>query len=799
MERAMDGAWAFVTVSGSGRLPSGVGNSFGAARLERAGGDVGVTGWSRRSLRVMGRCDGGWRASAPFGSSRGCATGATAVGRQTLCLPSRPSLSRLALRQSRDPRREPTARSPSQRRRRRQPLLLGSASRATSPSTDGNESALTARHAISAPTAAAPTLPHFSTEYLHLCRAQFEVLVSSVGAARCAVFFRREAPDGALEFVPICVHPELQSVWVVGNAPGSRPPVGPVALPGGLAAEWLLPDYPFVSPGKSRVSHLPDGGLSAPIAEDNMVAGLLVVWPSALPGGGGNNKGGRRRGGTLWTVRQKDEVASVARTLSLAFTLDQRRQGERTSPDDRRDPVDAIDAPPSGGAATDAEAQQRREAASRESLMISQMREVLSTILHQVRSPLSALRTFGKLLLRRLPPEDLNRDLARDIIVQSERLGDLLLPLDRVAHVPSLLPPSRGGQEAESRGTPAGGSMAASDAERHSRSRDLLLPPSTPSVGTTTAIAAGAVENNRALQPRLCWMPDVVRPLIGPAKALALELGVALYAAVEPMDTPAILADAFALREAASNIIENAIKYTALGAPPAYRAVYLWIQTVQLRPRRAASPSKTSAAVPDADQAVALYVADTGPGVAPAERSLVWQRGYRGQVVGERALPTRRTAAASSSSPPTALADRTSSSAASSARGTGLGLYVTQQLVETMGGQVVLISPWPPAAPSDSVNVAAAAAAAAATTRTTNREPSRTNGDGNAASDRSALCVHPQRRPAGGMELLVPPRRARGRPAKRVESAKGICGGGGGDGGGPGTLVGIVFRRALAA
>eukprot|EP00166_Cyanidium_caldarium_P000252 ctg_110.g61 len=464
--------------------------------------------------------------------------------------------------------------------------------------------------------------------------------------------------------------------------------------------------------------------------------------------------------------------------------------------------MDAIGAPPSDGAAADAEARQRREAASRESLMISQMREVLSTILHQVRSPLSALRTFGKLLLRRLPPEDLNRDLARDIIVQSERLGDLLLPLDRVAHVPSLLPPSRGGQEVGWRGMLAGGAMAASDAERHSRSRDLLLPPSTPSVDTTTAIAAGTAENNRALQPRLCWMPDVVRPLIGPAKALALELGVALYAAVEPMDTPAILADAFALREAASNIIENAIKYTALGAPPAYRAVYLWIQTVQLRPRRAASPSKTAAAVvPDADQAVALYVADTGPGVAPAESSLVWQRGYRGQVAGERALPTRRTAAASSSSPSTALADRTSSSSSSSssaspARGTGLGLYVTQQLVETMGGQVVLISPWPPAVPSDPVNVAATTTT---TTTTTNREPSRSNGDGNAASDRSALCVHPQRRPAGGMELLVPPRRARGRPAKRVENAESICSGDGSGGGGPGTLVGIVFRRALAA
>lgn len=38
---------------------------------------------------------------------------------------------------------------------------------------------------------------------------------------------------------------------------------------------------------------------------------------------------------------------------------------------------------------------------------------------HQVKNPMTALRTFGKLLLKRLPQDDtLNRELAKDIILQ---------------------------------------------------------------------------------------------------------------------------------------------------------------------------------------------------------------------------------------------------------------------------------------------------------------------------------------------------------------------------------------------
>jgi len=62
-------------------------------------------------------------------------------------------------------------------------------------------------------------------------------------------------------------------------------------------------------------------------------------------------------------------------------------------------------------------------------------------VLCQVKNSLSAVRMFGKLLLRRLPGNDkMNRELAKDILIQSDRLVDLLLPIDSMTRQPSLGP-----------------------------------------------------------------------------------------------------------------------------------------------------------------------------------------------------------------------------------------------------------------------------------------------------------------------------------------------------------------------
>ena len=84
-----------------------------------------------------------------------------------------------------------------------------------------------------------------------------------------------------------------------------------------------------------------------------------------------------------------------------------------------------------------------------------QVRVALASSLHQAKNPLLALRTFAMLLLRRLPGDDAEeqsvgganvdsfaREIARDICVQADRLGELLGPMDSLvgalAHIGGL-------------------------------------------------------------------------------------------------------------------------------------------------------------------------------------------------------------------------------------------------------------------------------------------------------------------------------------------------------------------------
>ena len=195
-----------------------------------------------------------------------------------------------------------------------------------------------------------------SPEFTALCQAQFEVLASVLGASRCDLYFRREDPvTGHLEFVPAAVYPEKQRVWVVGEGPTGRPATGAIELAGFIPATSLLPEYPFVKTkregGQSNAVEIKDGGLSVPIEYGSVVLGMLAVW---------------REGNQEWTEAERSQVQAISTSLALAVVLDQKHQWQ--------------------------------EAVQAESL-----RKMLAETLHQVKNSLSAVRMFGKLLLRRLP------------------------------------------------------------------------------------------------------------------------------------------------------------------------------------------------------------------------------------------------------------------------------------------------------------------------------------------------------------------------------------------------------------
>ena len=82
---------------------------------------------------------------------------------------------------------------------------------------------------------------------------------------------------------------------------------------------------------------------------------------------------------------------------------------------------------------------------------LDEQRQQLNLVVHQLRNPLTALRTYAQLLLRRIGPEDQQRSLVESLIQEQDQLDRYLQSLDRIgrgelrleadASTPLLLPP----------------------------------------------------------------------------------------------------------------------------------------------------------------------------------------------------------------------------------------------------------------------------------------------------------------------------------------------------------------------
>ena len=231
-----------------------------------------------------------------------------------------------------------------------------------------------------------------SSEFVDVAQAQFSMLGGSgLQVSRAAVYLRREDDEGVLEFIPVAVWPE-QGVWVVGGSGSSDvldqglATIPTPMLPGGATAESLLPRYPFMERGSSTMA---DAGLSVPLVYNNIVLGVLAVW----------RQDGVTSSEAEWGSAQRNMLEQVARTLAIAAVLDQ----QQTSKQSGR--AAAAEGEAWGGAAEGGVTSEQADVVLREVQMLLHMS------VHQLRSPLSAVRTLSKLLLRRLDGDAFSREV----------------------------------------------------------------------------------------------------------------------------------------------------------------------------------------------------------------------------------------------------------------------------------------------------------------------------------------------------------------------------------------------------
>jgi hypothetical protein len=152
---------------------------------------------------------------------------------------------------------------------------------------------------------------------------------------------------------------------------------------------------------------------------------------------------------------------------------------------------------------------------------LSQRDDQLQLLVHQLRNPLAALRTFGQLLRKRLDGDSRNQPLVEGLLAEQNQIARYVTAIDRLAEAPALLRSDNSDNNASKPLLPAG--LSSNNAEPLEHILQPLLERA----------AATAHLQNRPWHP-----PTVIPPWRG---------------------------DEGALTEILANLLENAFRYSQSG------------------------------------------------------------------------------------------------------------------------------------------------------------------------------------------------------------------------------------------
>lgn len=376
-----------------------------------------------------------------------------------------------------------------------------------------------------------------SCEYVALCREQMALLAQGLGASLSIVYLTQELVEvssiSEAKLIPILAYPET-GLWRQSGKKMALPNLNQKLLTG-VQELISIPQEP--KGGNEENLHSPDEYLFRgdrivlPLVHENAIMGLLVTV----------------RDDRSWKDDERDEIERVARTLAIACILDRRQ------------------------AWLHSELEQQQ-------ILQEKQQDLLDNLLHQFRNPLTALRTFGKLLVKRLRPGDANRDVATSIIRESDRLRELLLHFDEVINLTAadITTPKLPGDKV----------LAEAAVQQSSSDIPLLLP--------------GAGQEGMK-----CDLGDILDPLLISARAIATERGLELN--TEISSNPSLVkANPKALTEVLSNVIDNALKYTPAGGKVVITLGH------------------------EKDNFKGVAISDNGPGISRIDLEHIGERGYRG-------------------------------------------------------------------------------------------------------------------------------------------------------------------------
>lgn len=358
-----------------------------------------------------------------------------------------------------------------------------------------------------------------SREFVTLCQSQVTLLAQMLEATWCAVYLTEKWAEGIQpQLHPVAMYPGQGAIAYPSPDGPQRLALAPAHGDPPPAAE---PDLALTPPWTDDV-FWGQRQLIIPLLHEKLVMGLLVARRETAP----------------WQPRELDQINQIAHSLAITCFLDQK-------------------------------ASQGEAKLTRQYRQFQQQQDHFDTLLHQIRNPITALRTFSKLLLKRLQPDDRNYSVAENLVRESDRIQTLLQQFEQW--------------------------FKAWDAPLP----NAPTPPLLADPGATLALLPNATVQHQTLH-----LKTLIPPLVASAQAIAQERGLRLTAP-DPWPDQEVWGDAIALQEIVSNLLDNAIKYTPKGG--------------------AIAVTSHSTATH-----VALEISDTGLGIPPEDQPRIFERRYRG-------------------------------------------------------------------------------------------------------------------------------------------------------------------------
>ncbi len=368
-----------------------------------------------------------------------------------------------------------------------------------------------------------------SADFTALCRAQMLSLSKSLKMDWGGIYLTQRSSNRPTQLIPIIIYPQASREQSLWES------LEPVVTDRTKYLKSAQEDLPSTLPQQ----------MILPLLDQTEVIGLLVVVRSE----------------ETWLPEELTQLEATAEVISIARRSDQ-------------------------------DCSELRLKVSQLQSQRQNQQQYLDDLLHQLRNPVTALRTFAKLLIRKLLPQDNNESTIKAILRESERLGELLKELPQATDELSI----------------------------HSDRSSLFLLAET---GKLTLESLS--------------LKTILEPLINSAQLITQEKELELEIKI-PQNLPQIRANAQALTEVLSNLIDNALKYTQ-------------------------AAGKILITAEEQGNWVKISISDSGYGIPPEEQIHVFERHYRGrQAQGD--IP-----------------------------GSGLGLAIVKDLLEGMNGSIELLSP----------------------------------------------------------------------------------------------------------